>query len=189
MIIVLSLFTGIALSSVVLFTGVLHASALTQNTTSTVKSDKQLEPTTTSKTTFVYVAQITTTNSLEQAVSHQINQHRTNLGLPALTLDPRVSDQARIHSQDMANGVLPLSHSGFTQRVQTLSKVIPYSAAAENVAYNQGYDDPATRVVRGWLQTSGHRQNIEAQYDVTGVGVAKNARGEYYFTQIFIRSR
>ena len=66
----------------------------------------------------------------------------------------------------MANGVLPLGHSGFTQRVQTLSKVIPYSAAAENVAYNQGYDDPATRVVRGWLQTSGHRQNIEAQFDI-----------------------
>ena len=68
-------------------------------------------------------------------------------------------------------------------------KVIPYSAATENVAYNQGYNDPATQVVKSWLQSSGHRQNIEGQYKLTGVGIAKNARGEYYFSQIFRKLR
>jgi uncharacterized protein YkwD len=32
----------------------------------------------------------------------------------------------------------------------------------------------------------GHRKNIEGPYEVTGIGVARNAQGEVYFTQIFV---
>jgi uncharacterized protein YkwD len=122
-------------------------------------------------------------------VHNQVNQYRASHGLPPLSLDARISEQARVHSQNMAIGTVPFSHDGFTQRVQTIAKVIPYSGAAENVAYNQGYSDPATQAVQGWLRSTGHRTNIEGQYNLTGIGIAKNSQGEYYFTQIFIRSR
>ena len=72
---------------------------------------------------------------------------------------------------------------------EAIAKAIAYSAAAENVAYNSGYSDPATQAVQGWLKSTGHRQNLEGNYNLTGIGIAKNAKGEYYFTQIFILSR
>lgn len=74
-----------------------------------------------------------------------------------------------------------------TERVQAIA--IPYRAAAENVAYNRGYTDPVAKAVEGWLNSSGHRRNIEGNYNLTGIGVAKNSQGAYYFTQIFILKR
>ncbi|HEY9625325.1 MAG TPA: CAP domain-containing protein [Crinalium sp.] len=126
--------------------------------------------------------------ALEQAIYAQINQYRQQRRLPPLTLDERISQQARSHSQAMAQQGR-INHDGFGDRLRAINQVIPYSSGAENVAYNRGFSDPATRAVQGWLTSTGHRQNIEGQFNVTGIGVAKNSRGEYYFTQIFIRRR
>lgn len=93
--------------------------------------------------------------SLEQAVLTQINQYRAGRKLPPLTVDSRISEQARLHSQAMASGRVPFSHNGFQQRVQTIARTLPYSRAAENVAYNQGYSDPVRQAVQGWLQSTG----------------------------------
>ena len=48
-----------------------------------------------------------------------------------------------------------------------------------------GYATPAS-VVQAWLGSTGHRANIEnASYRTTGIGVAANAQGVYYWTQDF----
>lgn len=125
--------------------------------------------------------------SLEQSIHQQINQHRKSRNLPPLTVDSRITQQARNHSQAMASGKVPLGHDGFETRIQAIA--IPQRSAAENVAYNQGSSDPAKQAVQGWLKSTGHSQNIRGNYDLTGIGVAKNARGEYYFTQIFLKRR
>jgi uncharacterized protein YkwD len=127
--------------------------------------------------------------AMEQAVHAQINQYRASRGLPPLKLDSRISAQARTHSQAMAIGRVPFSHDGFQQRVKTLARTIPYAAAAENVSYSMGYQDPATQAVKGWLKSSGHLKNIEGKYGLTGIGAARNAKGEVYFTQIFMRQK
>lgn len=127
--------------------------------------------------------------SLEQAVFTQINEYRASRKLPPLTLDARISEQARAHSQAMAAGRTPFSHNGFQQRIKVIDRTIPYSRAAENVAYNQGYSDPVRQAVEGWLKSPGHRKNIEGAFDLTGIGIAQNVKGEYYFTQLFIRRR
>ncbi|MBZ8179497.1 CAP domain-containing protein [Oscillatoria salina] len=128
-------------------------------------------------------------SALEQAIHQQVNQYRISKGLPALELDARISEQSRLHSEAMAQGKVPFSHQGFEGRVKAVERAIPYRAAAENVAYNQGYQDPATQAVQGWIQSDGHRKNMEGDFDVSGIGVAQNARGEYYFTQVFIKRR
>jgi uncharacterized protein YkwD len=128
-------------------------------------------------------------NELEKLVHQQINQYRQSLNLSPLQLDPLISKQAKIHSENMAQGIVPFSHDGFEQRVKALDDSIKYRRVAENVAYNQGYSDPVGQAVQGWLNSSDHRHNIEGNYDLTGIGVAKNARGEYYFTQLFILKR
>lgn len=127
--------------------------------------------------------------TLEEYTHELINQYRKSQNLPPLTLDSRISKEARAHSQAMANGAVPFSHNGFEQRAKAIDKSISYSGAAENVAYNQGFSDPAKQAVEGWLKSPGHLKNIQGQYDLTGVGVAKNAKGEYYLTQIFIKRR
>ncbi|MCC5640658.1 CAP domain-containing protein [Nostoc sp. CHAB 5844] len=129
------------------------------------------------------------TAALETAVHNQINQFRASQGLPPLTRNSTIDNQARIHSQNMAGGRVAFGHYGFGQRIQAIAVTIPYRAAAENVAYNQGYRYPATQAVQGWLRSSGHLANIRGNYNFTGVGVAVNDRGAVYFTQIFILKR
>lgn len=128
----------------------------------------------------------TASGALEQAVHERVNAHRQAQRLPPLALDPRISQQARLHSLAMAKGTTPLGHDGFDERVEALRRVMPCRQSAENVAYNQGHRDPAAETVRGWLASRGHRRNIEGPYELTGIGSARNAQGEVYFTQIFV---
>jgi uncharacterized protein YkwD len=93
---------------------------------------------------------------------------------------------ARIHSENMANGKATFSHDGFEGRAKAIT--IPYQSVAENLAYNMGYSDPVRKAVEGWIKSEGHRKNMEGQFNLTGIGIAKNAKGEYYFTQLFVRS-
>ena len=125
----------------------------------------------------------------EQVIYQQINQHRQSIGLSPLKLSPSIVEQARQHSQSMAKGRVPFSHQGFEQRIKAIGQEISYRRAAENIAVNQGYSDPATQAVQGWLASTSHRQNIEGQFNLTGVGVSQNRDGEYYFTQIFVLER
>lgn len=127
--------------------------------------------------------------TLEQSTFQLVNKYRQSKNLPPLVLDSRISAQARAHSQAMASGQVPFSHQGFEQRVKVISQAIPYRASAENVAYNQGYSTPDQQAVKGWINSPGHEKNMVGNYDLTGIGVAKNAKGEYYFTQLFIKKR
>ncbi len=125
-------------------------------------------------------------NNLAQQVHQQINKYRASVNLPPLKLNPKISEQAQIHSENMAQQKVKFGHQGFDSRVKALKNNIALSSAAENVAYNQGYRDPASEAVTGWIKSEGHRQNIVGNYNLTGIGIAKNQQGEYYFTQIFI---
>ncbi|NJM23929.1 MAG: CAP domain-containing protein [Richelia sp. RM2_1_2] len=127
------------------------------------------------------------TTDLEIAIFDQINQYRVSKKLPKLKLDEKISKQARIHSQNMAKHQVPFSHNGFAKRVDSIS--ISYNNAAENVAFNSGYDDPVAEAVTGWIKSPGHLKNIHGKYNLTGVGVAANSEGEFFLTQIFILSR
>jgi uncharacterized protein YkwD len=124
--------------------------------------------------------------ALERAAYDQVNGHRRARGLAPLALDPRISQEARLHSLAMADGRTPLGHDGFADRVDALSRVMTCRRSAENVASNKGYSDPASEAVRGWLKSRAHRENIEGPYGLTGIGVARNTAGEVFFTQIFV---
>ncbi|MEI1377992.1 CAP domain-containing protein [Nostoc sp. UHCC 0926] len=168
---------GLTLSTIILNSGAIATPVINQTFTS-----KSLYVST---DTFKIAASRIDTAALEQSVFNQINNYRASQGLPALTRNSAIENQARIHSQNMANGTVPFGHTGFSERVRAIG--IPYRAAGENVAYNQGYSDPATIAVQGWLKSPGHLANIKGNYDKTGISVASNSRGAIYFTQIFLR--
>lgn len=126
-------------------------------------------------------------SDIEQSAHQQINSHRASRGLAPLTFNATIAAQARTHSRDMAQGRVPFSHNGFDARITEIRKTIVVQNAAENVAFNNGFDDPASEAVRGWLNSPGHLVNIVGDYDLTGIGVDRNAAGDYYFTQIFVK--
>ncbi|WP_017317042.1 CAP domain-containing protein [Mastigocladopsis repens] len=173
---------GIALSMLVLASGLSSTSIPGQ--TSTNKSDHN-------KVLSIASRQVTSpirpkSTDLERSVFDQINRYRASRGLPKLSLNTKISRLARIHSQNMANGKVPFSHQGFRRRVSAIP--LRYRSAAENVAFNLGYSDPAQEAVSGWLHSPDHLVNIKGSYNMTGIGVATNSQGEVYLTQIFLRS-
>ncbi len=125
-------------------------------------------------------------NSSELSIYNRVNQYRQSQNLPPLVIDPVISAQAKAHSEEMARAG-HINHQGFNERVQSVAKEIVYRSAAENVGYSVGYAQPEAIAVEDWIGSPGHQKNMVGRYDLTGIGSAKNAKGETYFTQIFIR--
>jgi uncharacterized protein YkwD len=125
-------------------------------------------------------------SELVNRVHRQVSEFRRAHGLKPLTLDPRISAEAREHSAEMARSGKTISHRGFNQRLEDIRKKIPYRAAAENVAAAAGHEDPARTVVEGWKNSLEHRKNMLGNFSVTGIGVAESNNGTYFFTQIFV---
>ncbi len=58
----------------------------------------------------------------------------------------------------------------------------------ENIAYNQGYDDPTGFAVERWMVSQKHRENaMNDEYTHAAVGIARASDGTYYFTQVFMK--
>ncbi|MBS3964756.1 MAG: CAP domain-containing protein [Methylomonas sp.] len=121
--------------------------------------------------------------ALENQVVELINGHRESIGLTPLMPDSHIADTSRTHSADMANGRSPFSHEGFDKRVERIRKALGGMGFAENVAF--GYR--TAQVVVGWLNSPGHKANIEGDFTHTGVGIALARDGSLFFTQMFVK--
>jgi uncharacterized protein YkwD len=119
--------------------------------------------------------------ALELSIHQQIDRYRQSLNLPPLTIDPAISAQARAHSQEMAQA------GTLTHTMDSVDLQRKYPTAAENIANTQDYPQPDRIAVQDWIASPAHQQNIIGNYNLTGIGVAKNDQGEYFFTQIFIK--
>lgn len=128
-----------------------------------------------------------TTATLERDAFNRINTYRAQRGLPALVWNETIANQARIHSRNMATGAVPFGHNGFAARISATR--IAYSSAAENVAWNKGYSNPAQQAATGWFNSPGHERNIRGAFNQSAIGVARSADGKVYFTQLFIKTR
>lgn len=125
--------------------------------------------------------------NIETDILGYVNEYRQSKGLGSLHMNSIASDQALQHSLNMARGRTPFSHNGFDERIANIKKQMRVSylaAVAENVAEGQL---SAREVVKGWLNSPGHKKNIEGNYNQTGIGVARSKSGDLYFTQIFLR--
>lgn len=125
---------------------------------------------------------------LERAVHDGVNAHRQAQGLSPLAYDARIAALAREHSAAVAQGKRAFGHDGFDARADRIRRFLPLVGMAENVYYDTRADS-AGRAVQGWRKSPGHRENMEGDYDTTGVGVARAPGGAYYYTQIFVDRR
>ncbi|MDP3262114.1 MAG: CAP domain-containing protein [Tabrizicola sp.] len=130
-----------------------------------------------------------------EATLSAINGARAEAGCPALVLNPQLNAAARNHARAMAEqdffGHAGRDGSRLGNRIKRQG--YSYRSAAENIAAGQS---SVTQVVRGWLQSAGHRRNIlNCGMRETGIAVVYEAddrplRGSsyplrYYWVQVF----
>lgn len=152
---------------------------------------------------------------LEIEIHNLVNIERQNYGLSTLEYDTELAEIARAHSQDMATRNY-FSHDnpegqGPTER----AKAAGYDCfkdfgtyftdgISENIFQNNLYkkvthykdgttiydwitqSEIAISTVEGWMNSSGHRQNIlTSTYDKEGIGVAISSDYKVFITQDF----
>ena len=98
------------------------------------------------------------------------NAERSKTGAPALSGNSRLNTAAKRHSDDMSR-MGRLTHTGSdgsSVGQRATRQGYSWSAIAENVA--RGYSS-ASAVVRGWMNSDGHRRNIlNSRYRHMGFG-------------------
>lgn len=124
------------------------------------------------------------TSRFEEQILQYVNAYRQSKNLPPIEMNAAISTEAIKHSTAMAGGKTPFGHDGFDDRAGSIKRQLSSAKKfAENVAY--GHLD-AKQVVDVWLNSPGHRRNIEGPYNVTGIGTAKRDDGTIFFTQLFV---
>ena len=121
--------------------------------------------------------------TIEIEIMELINAHRIEIGLNTLSNNMSVKGQAFGHTDYMLtkNNV---SHDNFYSRKYYLQDYENAIQVSENVAY--GYSN-AKSVVAAWLNSEGHRGNIEGDFTAFDVSAEKNEEGKWFFTNIFIK--
>jgi len=129
-------------------------------------------------------------NDIEKRAFEQTNVARIKNGLPPLAWDGEVCRMARAHSENMSRRGF-FSHAtpeGLRLRDRArLVGIIHYSVLGENIAYNQGYEDPGAFAVERWMLSPKHRANIlSTEFRAMAIGSFVAPDGSVYLTQTFI---
>lgn len=125
--------------------------------------------------------------SMEKEVIKLVNIERANNGLAPLKENWELSRIARYKSSDMITKNY-FSHTSPTygspfKMINSFG--LKFSSAGENIAMGQRTPQ---EVVQAWMNSPGHRSNIlNKSFTEIGVGLAKDANGNPYWTQMFIR--
>ncbi|SHF60563.1 Cysteine-rich secretory protein family protein [Salegentibacter echinorum] len=122
-------------------------------------------------------------SKIEKEILKLVNDYRTTLELNSLYPKAEISLEARVHNFYMIEKG-ETSHDNFAARSNSLKKVLNAKAIGENVAY--GYRT-ANAVVDAWIESEGHRENLEGNFTHFGISVERDEAGRYYFTNIFLR--
>jgi len=125
--------------------------------------------------------------TFEQEIVRLVNQERARAGVrQLLTENWEVSRVARFKSQDFIDNNYFAHNSPIygTPFNMLRSFGIVFTAAAENIA--NGQRTPSA-VMNSWINSPSHRANIlNPNFNQMGVGVARDNRGNLFWTQMFI---
>lgn len=125
-----------------------------------------------------------TYNDSEIETMKLINDYRVSIGLNKLEKINHVSFKCQEHNAYMiANNVV--DHNDFTSRSNNIMSVLSAKKVGENVAYNYKTSEAA---VKAWLESPGHKENIEGDYTHFGLSVTTDSKtGKKYYTNIFVK--
>lgn len=124
-------------------------------------------------------------SQIEAEVIRLVNIERQKQGLSQFKTSGQLSNVARVKSEDMyRNNYFSHNSPKYGSPFDMIKSFgISYTSAGENIA--KGYSS-AQAVVRGWMNSSGHRANIlNPSFNTIGVGAYTDSRGTIYWTQLF----
>jgi uncharacterized protein YkwD len=126
-------------------------------------------------------------SSLERQAFNAINAERVKKGLAPLLWDGELCRVARRHSENMGR-LNFFDHVG-PDGSNLLNRIsgIDWKSLGENIAYNQGQDDPTGVAIDQWMHSPKHRSNIlRGNFTHSAIGIARTSDGRVYLTQVFI---
>jgi len=120
----------------------------------------------------------------EQAILDLTNAARAKEKLPPLKANPLLMEAARSHAANMAKQmkvehVLDSKRSG--QRIADAG----YMATTSSENIGQSPRLMPKDVFEQWLESKAHRGHVLGKYDETGIGLARDSEGAYYYCQVF----
>lgn len=132
----------------------------------------------------------------ERAVLDAVNRTRTEHGMPAMRPNRAMTEAARGHAQELSvrgeldHQSVQRGRETFAQRL-ALAGAPEWTLAGENLmVLPHPTADVAGDVVLGWLASASHRaEMLEPGYTDSGVGIARDARGDWYIVQLYVRRR
>lgn len=122
-------------------------------------------------------------SAIAEEILQLVNTHRKSIGKRALDKNTLATQLAEKHTNFMI-GEQKISHDNFSDRADELIAKEKALRVGENVASRQR---SAKEVVDAWLDSKGHRENIEGDFTHIGISAVKNSKGQYYFTQLFLK--
>lgn len=134
--------------------------------------------------------ELTEPTEIEKRAFEATNAARVQNGLPLLTWDAELCRMARAHSEKMVRLGF-FSHqtpdgAQLKDRAHAAG-ILHFKMFGENIAYNQGFDDPGGFAVSRWMLSPGHRANIlNSSFTQSAIGVFTAPDGTVYLTQEFI---
>lgn len=127
---------------------------------------------------------------IERRAFDMTNTMRLQSNLAPLVWDPELCRMARSHSEDMVRRGFFAHSTPEGHRLKDRAHaagIAHFQVLGENIAYNQGFDDPGAFTVGRWMQSSGHRANIlSPEFQQSAIGVFIAPDGTIYLTQEFI---
>lgn len=127
---------------------------------------------------------------IERRAFEQTNLVRARNGLQPLDWDADVCRMARSHSESMSrlNYFSHVTPDGLRLRDRARAVgILTFTVLGENIAYNQGYDDPGAFAVERWMASPKHRANIlSKEFRAMAIGTYVAPDGSVFLTQTFI---
>ena len=120
----------------------------------------------------------------DMAILDAINAHRTSIGLIPLMHNDYLWELARGHSKNMADSKTLANHDGIDDRYDKITRTFGSGSVAENVALESG-NVKAAELINLWLGSISLKENIEGNFNITGISAVLSEDGTWYYTQIF----
>lgn len=122
-------------------------------------------------------------DSYASQVVKLVNEERAKAGLAALTLDKEVAAAAQVRAKEIEKSFSHTRPNGSTFSTALTEQGVSFRGSGENIAWGQRTPE---EVVRGWMNSEGHRANIlNKNFKNIGVGYYQGTGGTNYWTQLF----
>ena len=126
----------------------------------------------------------TNSNVYDNAILDGVNSYRMSKGLLPFEKNDYMWSLAYDHSKAMADGSILFGHDGSTERYALIRQELGNGTTAENIDWGVG---SAGEVVARWLESAGHKENLDGDFTLSAVSAVKSKDGKYYYTQLFYK--